>query len=136
MLRGKSRGVAKSVAAWRERRAMASDVPPRQVLADLALLGIAQRAPHTVSELVSCRGVDERQVRGRLADEILAAVDAGRDDEPSIPVPEGEDLVRHMRPAVTLPVFLARSRMMASEETDLPQPDSPTMATVSPGLTV
>ncbi len=41
-----------------------------------------------------------------------------------------------MRPAVTLPVFLARSRMMASEETDLPQPDSPTMATVSPGLTV
>ena len=41
-----------------------------------------------------------------------------------------------MRPATTRPAGRARSRMMASEETDLPQPDSPTSATVSPGLTL
>ena len=40
-----------------------------------------------------------------------------------------------MLPLVTRPV-LASSRMIASEETDLPQPDSPTMATISPRLTV
>ena len=41
-----------------------------------------------------------------------------------------------MRPAVMRPVFLGSSRMMASEDTDLPQPDLPTMATISPRLTV
>ena len=32
-------------------------------------------------------------------------------------------------------VTLGKSRMSASAETDLPQPDSPTMATISPGRT-
>ena len=40
-LKARNRGVARAVAAWRERRAAASDIPPRQVLPDLALLGIA-----------------------------------------------------------------------------------------------
>ena len=102
VLKAKSRGVAKAVAAWRERRAMASDIPVRQVLPDLALLGIAQRAPKTVSELMSCRGVDERHSRGRLAEEILAAVAVGARDEPALPTGEGEELSRHLRPAVTL----------------------------------
>lgn len=102
ILKGKARGVARSVAAWRERRAMASDIPTRQVLPDLALLGISQRAPKTLNELVGCRGVDERHSRGRLAEEILAAVAAGRDDEPPVPEQDGEELARHLRPAVTL----------------------------------
>jgi hypothetical protein len=38
-------------------------------------------------------------------------------------------------PCVTRPVLASR-RMIASDETDLPQPDSPTMATISPRLTV
>ncbi len=46
-LRPSSRGVARAVAAWRERRAMRLDVPVRQVLPDLAILGISQRAPST-----------------------------------------------------------------------------------------
>ena len=44
-LRGASRGVAQEVAAWRERRAASLDQPVRFVLADLAILGIAQRPP-------------------------------------------------------------------------------------------
>ena len=36
-LRGRSRGVAQQVGAWRERTAAELDVPPRFVLSDLAL---------------------------------------------------------------------------------------------------
>jgi hypothetical protein len=39
-----------------------------------------------------------------------------------------------MRPATMRPAGFASNRMIASDETDLPQPDSPTSATVSPGL--
>ncbi len=41
-----------------------------------------------------------------------------------------------IRPPTTRPAGFASRRMMASEDTDLPQPDSPTSATVSPGLTL
>jgi len=102
ILKSKARGVARSVAAWRERRAMNSDIPVRQVLPDLAILGVAQRAPRTVPELMGCRGVEERHARGKLGEEILAAVAAGREDEPAMPTGEGEELARGLRPAVTL----------------------------------
>ena len=41
-----------------------------------------------------------------------------------------------IRPPTMRPAGFASRRMMASEETDLPQPDSPTSATVSPGFTL
>ena len=62
----KSRAVAQAVAAWREREAAATDTPVRQVLPDLAILGIAQRQPSTLDELAQARGVDERHRRGRI----------------------------------------------------------------------
>nr|MBP9054327.1 hypothetical protein [Ilumatobacteraceae bacterium] len=45
VLKPRARGVARAVAAWRERRAMAIDSPVRQVLPDLAILGISQKQP-------------------------------------------------------------------------------------------
>jgi len=102
VLKARGRGVARAVAAWRENRAMRSDIPVRQVLPDLAVLGIAQRAPRTVPELMSCRGVEERHARGRLGEEILVAVASGVGDEPEMPSGEGEELPRVLRPAVTL----------------------------------
>src|SRR5690606_10573286 len=66
-LRPKARAVAQSVAAWRERTAMQRNVPVRQVLPDLAILGIAQRRPANDKELRQARGVDERFSRGKLA---------------------------------------------------------------------
>jgi ribonuclease D len=101
-LKSKSRGVAQSVAAWRERRAMASDIPPRQVLPDLALLGIAQKAPRSVAELQAARGVDERHTRGTLSKEILDAVTQGLEQDVAMPSNDGEELDRRLRPAVTL----------------------------------
>ena len=94
--------MAQAVAAWREREAAANDSPVRQVLPDLAILGIAQRQPTTVEELAQARGVDERHRRGRIGREILAAVADGKAAEPP-PVPDAVDeLDRSMRPAVTL----------------------------------
>ena len=52
-LRGKARCVAALIAEWRENAAQSRDVPVRFVLSDLALVGIAQRAPRSTSELKS-----------------------------------------------------------------------------------
>jgi ribonuclease D len=101
-LRPNARGVARSVAAWRERRAMRLDVPVRQVLPDLAILGISQRGPSTTKELGQARGVDDRHSRGSIADEILVAVREGRAG-PTPPTPAStDDLERNLRPAVAL----------------------------------
>jgi ribonuclease D len=101
-LRPAARAVAQSVAAWRERRAMASDIPVRHVLADLAVLGIAQRQPTTTAELRQARGVDERSLRGQFAEEILAAVKHGA-SQPPPELPAGtEDVDKELRPAITL----------------------------------
>ncbi len=102
VLKSKSRGVAQSVAAWRERRAASVDVPVRQILPDLAILGIAQKHPTTVAELSQARGVEERHSRGAMGQEILAAVREGLSRDVHVPSPDGEDLDRSLRPAVTL----------------------------------
>ncbi len=101
-LKPRGRGVARAVAAWRERRAMAVDQPVRQILPDLAVLGIAQKVPTSIGELARCRGVDERHTRGSIGRELLEAVAAGSADDVAVPATEGEDLDRHLRPAVTL----------------------------------
>jgi ribonuclease D len=101
-LRPNARAVAQSVASWRERRAMRTDVPVRQVLPDLAILGISQRAPSSTKELSQARGVDQRHTRGGIADEILEAVRAAKGSPPPSPPPSADDLDRSMRPAVTL----------------------------------
>jgi ribonuclease D len=101
-LRPKARAVAQAVAAWREREAAAADTPVRQVLPDLAILGIAQRQPTTVEELAQARGVDDRHRRGRIARDLLDAVAVGQQAS-SPPVPDAVDeLDRSKRPAITL----------------------------------
>ena len=102
VLKARSRGVAQAVAEWRERRAASVDVPVRQILPDLAILGIAQKHPSTPAELAHARGVEERHSRGAIGAEILAAVQAGLARDVSVPVPEGDELDRSLRPAVTL----------------------------------
>ena len=102
VLKAKARGVAQAVAAWRERRAAQADVPPRQILPDLAVLGISQKHPTTVAELSHARGVDERHSRGALGNEIVAAVKDGLGRDVSLPASDGDDLDRALRPAVTL----------------------------------
>jgi ribonuclease D len=101
-LRPRSRAVAQAVAAWREREAAATDTPVRQVLPDLAVLGIAQRQPTTLEELGQARGVDERHRRGRIGRELVAAVAEGQHTPPPAPPDSVEELERSKRPALTL----------------------------------
>ncbi len=105
-LKGRSRWVAQSVAAWRERRAMDMNLPPRHVLSDIAILGIAQRAPQTSEDLLQSRGVDNRHLSSGHGKSLLEAVSEGishsREGELSFPSGDGEDLDKTMRPAITL----------------------------------
>jgi ribonuclease D len=101
-LRPRSRAVAQAVAAWREREAAATDTPVRQVLPDLAILGIAQRQPTTLDELGQARGVDERHRRGRIGRALVAAVVEGQHAPAPAPPDSVEELERSKRPALTL----------------------------------
>lgn len=102
-LRGSTLNVAKAVAAWREHRAIEVDQPVRFVMADIAVVTIAQRAPTTADQLKSIRGVDDRHARGETARQLLDAVAEGK----AAPVekrkgPAPSELSRELRPAVGL----------------------------------
>ncbi len=102
-LRGASRGVAQEVAAWRERRGAQLDVPPRFVLADLALLGIAHKPPRNEEDLLAIRGLDGRSLKPPVRASLLEAVERGRNLPPSvIRSPFAEDNERDLRAATTL----------------------------------
>jgi ribonuclease D len=116
-LRPRARAIAQAVAAWREREAQALDVPVRQVLPDLAILGIAQRQPANLAELSHCRGVDERHSRGRIAKELVDIVAAGKHAEPPRVGNGGDDLDRTLRPALTL-ISAWISHVARSEQID------------------
>lgn len=102
-LRGASRGVAQAIAAWREREAAGSDRPPRFVLPDLALLGMAHRPPGSIEELRRTRGLDGRHLKGGADSAIMAAIERGRAMGPDeLRTPPVDELDRRLRPAVTL----------------------------------
>jgi ribonuclease D len=101
-LKGEARGVAQALAAWRERRAMATNIPLRRVMSDMALLGIAQAAPRSTEDLAHARGVDERYLSGSIAREILAAVKEGRERVVELETQAHDPLEKRLRPAVTL----------------------------------
>ncbi|HEX2063266.1 MAG TPA: HRDC domain-containing protein [Acidimicrobiales bacterium] len=117
-LRGRARGVAQEVAAWRERRAAALDVPPRYVLSELTLSSIAQRPPRTRAELSAVRGLDGRHLPDDTATELLAAVRRGQElPEEALVRPPTDDVDRSLRPAVALASALV-SHLAALSEVD------------------
>lgn len=102
-LKGPSLGAARSIAAWREKRAAEMDQPVRFILSDLALVGIAQRRPKTREQLRAVRGVDDRLGRGDMGDTILELVACGT----KMPPPTRSGTARReprpdLRPAVAL----------------------------------
>jgi ribonuclease D len=116
-LRPRARAIAQAVAAWREREAQALDIPVRQVLPDLAILGIAQRQPATIAEVAQCRGVDERHRRGRVGAELVDIVGTAKHAEPPKVGNGGDDLDRTLRPALTL-ISAWISHVARSEQID------------------
>ncbi|MBK5222355.1 MAG: ribonuclease D [Acidimicrobiia bacterium] len=102
-LRGSTRNIAQAVAAWRERRAIEVDQPARFVIADLAVVSIAQQAPSTPEQLRAIRGVDDRHAKGETARQILEAIGVGAAAPVVRHEPSGTaELARDLRPAVGL----------------------------------
>lgn len=101
-LRGEAAAVARTLAAWRERRAAELDQPVRFVLSDMAVVGVAQRRPKTQAELGRIRGFDERHARGKVGEAVLAAVAEGREQEAPKAASPSHELDRKLRPAVAL----------------------------------
>lgn len=102
-LRGRARGVAQAVAAWRELQAAGTDQPVRFVLSDMALLGVANDQPRTLAQLGAIRGIDQRHIKGWRGPQILEAVEEGRtipDDK--LRQPRRDDIDRELRPAIAL----------------------------------
>tara|TARA_Y100001970_G_scaffold179520_2_gene218521 strand:+ start:5065 stop:6321 length:1257 start_codon:yes stop_codon:yes gene_type:complete len=105
-LTGKARRVAAHMAEWREVTARARDVPVRFVLSDLALVGIAQRAPRSTSELKSIRGFDGRYLKDINGAEMIALVEEGlslpSDQVATLEPDDSPQLDKDLRAAVTL----------------------------------
>jgi ribonuclease D len=71
-----ARGALRSLAAWRERRAMQRNRPRRWILTDEALLDVAAAAPLAMARLRENPGV-AGLLKAGCGDEIVAAVAAG-----------------------------------------------------------
>jgi ribonuclease D len=104
-------GVAREVAAWREREAMRRDVPKRWVIGDESVVEVARRMPRTAEEVLAVRGVSDKMGR-QAAASLSEAVERGR----AIPDDELPVLAKRRRPAgdvdaaVDLMVALVRLR--------------------------
>ena len=102
-LKGGALSIARSVAAWRERRAAEIDQPVRFVMSDIAIVAISQSAPKTIEQLEKVRGVDKGAARGSLGERILHAVAEGVEANWRPPRPaKRRDDNRDLRPAVAL----------------------------------
>jgi len=102
-LRGRAAAVAQVLAAWRERRAAEIDRPVRFLLADLALVAMAQRPPATEDDLRRVRGLDDGKRKGSAGRELLGVVAEGVAlplEEVQLPPSEGVD--RSRRAAASL----------------------------------
>jgi ribonuclease D len=102
-LRGRAAAVAQTLAAWRERKAADVDRPVRFLLADLAMVAMAQRPPRDEGDLRRVRGLDDGRRRGSAGKEILEVVAEGMEldlDEVQMPPVEGVD--RSRRAAASL----------------------------------
>ncbi|MGH8999902.1 MAG: ribonuclease D [Acidimicrobiia bacterium] len=102
-LRGKARGAAQELAAWRERTAMAADRPVRSVISDEALVAFAERPPRSPSAMVKTRFFDPRRLTPGAAEELVAAAARGAALPASaVRLPPGDDLPSHLGPLATL----------------------------------
>jgi ribonuclease D len=108
-LDARSRAVARTLAAWRERTASAEDRPVGSVLADQTLVELAKRQPSTLEALGHIRGLHSSGIR-RRGRAILEAIEQGR-AAPPIPREPGRDRFDSAdAPLISLAEALLRAR--------------------------
>ncbi len=102
-LRGKSRGVAQELAAWREAAAMAADKPARRILADEALFLLADKPPTSAHDMPTSRLFDARRLSAEHLEGMMAAVARGLELPPSeLRLPPETDLPPQLQPLASL----------------------------------
>ena len=102
-LGARSRGVAQVLAEWRENEAQSQDIPARFVISDIAIVGIAQRMPKSIDELIAVRGVDRKHVSDKRGIKLLDLVQRGETTRIKTPKEKSEKhLDPTLRPAATL----------------------------------
>jgi len=102
-LRGRSRGVAQELTAWRERTAMSADKPARRVLADEVVMLLAERPPRSLSEMPKSRLFDMGRLSAKVVDEMMAAVGRGLELAPGdVRLPPDTDLPPQLQTVATL----------------------------------
>ncbi len=101
-----------AVTAWRETAAMDRDVPRNRILRDESLTEIAAHPPQSKAALARIRGVSRGFAEGRMADDLLAAID-GAFDQPMGAAPQPMpkiSLPRGLGPVVDLLKVLLKQR--------------------------
>jgi ribonuclease D len=80
-------GLARALAAWRERRAISSDRPRNWILPDVALRDLVLRVPRSMAELATTPELTEG-MRNHSGAELLAVIEAARGPGPLPPLPK------------------------------------------------
>jgi ribonuclease D len=102
-LRGKSRGVAQELAAWRERSAMEADRPAKSILLDEAVVTLAERPPRSADELQRTRLFDPRRLSPPALQGLLDAAARGADLPPEkLRLPPSNELPSQLQPLASL----------------------------------
>ncbi|HLH66198.1 MAG TPA: HRDC domain-containing protein [Solirubrobacteraceae bacterium] len=110
-LDGRSRAVARELAAWRERTASRLDRPVGSIVADPALVELARRRPLTLAGLTQIRGLHPPAIK-RRGEEILAAIQRGL-QAPPIPREEARGRSEPAdAPLISLAEALLRGRAL------------------------
>jgi len=102
----------KAAAAWREREAIAKNVPRRRVLKDDGLYDLAQQRPRDIKALERLRGIPRGFEKSRSAQGLLDAIKAAVDnaDEYAPPAPKVQHMPPNLGPRVEMLRTLLRLR--------------------------
>ena len=110
-------GVAKEVAAWREREAQRRDMPRGHILKDEAIQELAAEMPGSVENLSRLRAVSKGLAEGPAGPELLAAISRGRDlPRNEVPQPVAQVVLpRGLGPLISLLKVLLKTKCEAHD---------------------
>lgn len=102
----------KAAAAWREREAIAKDVPRRRILKDDAMYDLAQQKPRDLKALERLRGIPRGFEKSRSAQPLIDAINAAVDNaaEYAPPAPKVQHMPPNLGPRVEMLRTLLRLR--------------------------
>lgn len=102
----------KAAAAWREREAIAKNIPRRRILKDDGLYDLAQQRPRDIKALERLRGIPRGFEKSRSAQALLDAIKAAVDnaDEYAPPAPKVQHMPPNLGPRVEMLRTLLRLR--------------------------